>query len=213
MVSEILHSLTLLSAPLILSSNMAHCLSLISFCPENSSSLKISTNALMQNYAPELYSWACPHLTSSSIFSKDLFSLKMSLEEKVEICCQTHKVETEYSREAAAKRYAERRKGNISRDWEDHHQFSHDAVCRELLGAGLGGEKRGGPVGRQRSNKRKDLIYHAHCFRFCPLPVWMVNCCIWSRRVPWLALNSKKLILLGECKQDETRGRRPKKLC
>ena len=103
--------------PLILSSNMAHCLPLISCCPKNSSSLKISTNALMQNYAPELCSWACPHLTSSSIFSKDLFSLKMSLEEKVEICCQAHKVEREYWREAAAKRYAEIRKGNICTDW------------------------------------------------------------------------------------------------
>lgn len=122
---------------------------------------------------------------------------KMSLEEKVEICCQTHKVETEYSREAAAKRYAERRKGNISRDWEDHHQFSHGVQCAgNCWGQGLGVERREwGPVGRQRSKtKRKDLIYHAHCFRFCPLPVWMVNCCIWSRRVPWLALNSKKVI-------------------
>ena len=161
-------------SPLILSSNMAHCLSLISFCPENSSSLKISTNTLMQNYAAELYSWACPHLTSSSIFSKDLFSIKMSLEEKVEICCQTHKVEREYSGEAAVKWYSERRKGNVSTNWEDHHQFSHDAVCRELLGAGLGGENRGGQAGRLRSNERKDLICHAHCFRFCPCGWWTV---------------------------------------
>jgi len=148
-------------SPLILSSNMVHCLSLISFCPENSSSLKISTNTLMQNYAAELYSWACPHLTSSSIFSKDLFSIKMSLEEKVEICCQTHKVEREYSGEAAVKWYSERRKGNVSTNWEDHHQFSHDAVCRELLGAGLGGENRGGQaVGRGQTKGR--ILYAMH---------------------------------------------------
>lgn len=138
-------------------------------------------------------------------FQRTYFLLRWVWKKKVEICCQTHKVETEYSRRQL-QNIIWRRKETLVELRGPSSSSVTVPVCRELLGGRVGEEeRRERPVGRQRSNKGKDLI---PCTLFW-LSVWMVNCCIWSRRVPWLALNSKKLILLGECKQDETRGRRP----
>ena len=145
-------------------------------------------------------------------FQRTYFSLQMSFEEKVEIFCQTHKVEREYSREAAAKWFAERKRGKINTDWEGCHQFSHAAVCSELLGVGVGGERRGEArqIGTGQTIWR--ILYAMQMvsdFALC-----IVNHCgILSRGVPWLAVNSRKLIMLGGWRKDETRGRRPKKLC